>query len=254
MKERNSFQLIKKNVRGILSRTKFRVLSYNNLVLFDPNWIKGKRVALVGSADSAYKEELGAYIDGFDLVVRINKGVELVEGNEAFVGTRTDLLFHCLYEAKAGGGSPVTLQLWKEKDVKNIVFCYNEHSVPYGPLLRTFYFKYKPQGIGVAHLPLGLSDNNFQKVLPFHPTTGFIALNSLLNCAPAELYVTGMTFYKTPFKPEYREGDLEFWKNDIKQNGVHNPELEFQVAKQLYLQHPDVFKPDATLKAIFENN
>lgn len=255
MEVKNSTSVIKKRIRGMLSLAKFKVLSYKTLEKFDPLWIRGKRVALVGSADSACKEILGDYIDGFDVVVRLNKGVELVsERNAPFIGTRTDLLFHCFYEAKRGGGSPVTLDLWKQKMVGRVVFCYNEKTIPYGPNLRFFYNKYKPKGIRIARISLDLSDDNFKKVLPFHPTTGFIALNTLLNCAPAELYVTGMTFFKTPFMHQYRDGDLDYWKKDIKENGVHDPEIEYQAAKKLYLQHPDVFRPDATLKEIFDTN
>lgn len=68
------------------------------VVPFDESWFKGKRVAIIGGADSAYKEKLGEYIDSFDVVVRINNGVRVIEKYKDYIGHRTNFLFHSLYD------------------------------------------------------------------------------------------------------------------------------------------------------------
>src|SRR5699024_6374491 len=92
----------------------------------DRNWFKNKRVAIIGGADSVLKEKLGEYIDGFDVVVRINKGVEIIDKQKEYIGTRTDILFHSFMDnPKEPGSSPITGDLWKKFGVGKIVYSTN---------------------------------------------------------------------------------------------------------------------------------
>ena len=43
------------------------------------NYLSGKRVALVGPAAYLTKLNTGKYIDSFDIVVRVNRGTEVID-------------------------------------------------------------------------------------------------------------------------------------------------------------------------------
>jgi hypothetical protein len=58
--------------------------------------VRGRRVAVVGRAASILGSGHGPQIDGFDLVVRINALLPLDPSLAADIGTRTDVVYHCL--------------------------------------------------------------------------------------------------------------------------------------------------------------
>lgn len=216
---------------------------------------EGKRVAIVGSADSAFKSELGKYIDGFDIVVRINKGVEMIDEYSDRIGSRTDVLFHSFnFIGDVNNISPLTQELWEKHDVKKLVCGYNISAAETfrNQILQFFYLT---RGKVKAY-QLDLTDHrkNFDSTAPYYPTNGFIAINTVFNFSPKELYITGITFFRTPHNEKYRAGDVTFWKKLLEQNkgANHNVDREYQFVKNLYTKYPEIVKPDATLKEIFD--
>lgn len=226
----------------------------SSVIPFSNDYFKNKRVALVGAADSAFLEKKGAYIDGFDVVVRINKGVEAIADNSEFIGTRTDILFHSLNSSSDERvGSPITIDLWKRHEVKLLQFSYNKVFRD-GYQLKKF-LKETKGSFKVGEMSKDLFLSNESVIAPYSPTNGFIAFNTIVQCMPKELYITGMTFFKTPHGRGYRPGDKAFWDGFFKSDVTnHNPDSEYQYAKQMYLKYPSVIKPDETLMKIFQTN
>lgn len=246
---------IKKRVEKIYEDYLFQKYTKRALIPFDENWFKGKRVAVIGGADSAFKEKLGSYIDGFDVVVRINKGVEVIDKHSEYIGKRTDVLFHCFFDGPSErGGSPITLELWNSNDVKRIIFSHNILFPEYGFHLKKSIQQNKGN-IRLSQLSLNEINSCFAKIEPYHPTTGLIAINTLFNAQPKELYITGITFFKTCHNQDYRKNDLDYWNKTFKEKGSrHNPEAEYRYVKSLYNAHPEIIKPDKTLEKIFKTN
>lgn len=222
------------------------------LMPFDEDWFKDKKVAIVGGADSVLKEKLGDYIDSFDVVVRINKGVEVIEEQHEYVGEKTDVLFHCLFEDITKGGSPLTFELWKKWDVKQIVFSHNFMYTHYAMSYMYNYYRKNKGRFKIAQLPVKLYRDNMNAIRPYGPTTGFVAINTILNCKPKELYITGITFFKTPHNQLYRTVEQE--KLSKINKGFHDMELEYQCVKRLYSENRGVIKPDKVLEEIFSTN
>nr|WP_315170129.1 glycosyltransferase family 29 protein [uncultured Flavobacterium sp.] len=250
--------LISKVVRKLcfwvcLMKVKFS--SKDILTNFDEKWFEDKRVAIVGGADSVLKEKLGEYIDGFDVVVRINKGVEIIATQSEYVGKKTDVLFHCFYENDSHlGGSPITPELWKESNVKNLLFALNYKHNYYTITNFLTFIKNTKKEYKFSQLPKNLYFNSVGVVQPSGPTTGFTAINTVFNCKPKELYITGITFFKTPHNTEYRNMNNEVLKKTLDINKNHTAEVEYLYIKNLYLRYPSIIKPDNTLKQIFKNN
>ena len=61
----------------------------------------------------------------------------------------------------------------------------------------------------------------------YHPTMGLSALMTVLRSDFSELYITGFTFFRTPFGEGYRD-QMKDPVSYIKKAGVHDIELEFK--------------------------
>ncbi|WP_169927060.1 glycosyltransferase family 29 protein [Mucilaginibacter auburnensis] len=229
--------------------------SRNVLIDFDENWFKGKRVAIVGGADSVLKEPLGAYIDGFDVVVRINKGVDIIQTQKEFSGERTDILFHSFFNRPGDkGSSPITLDLWKQHNVGLILFARNFNTGSYELNSFRHFLKINTGKIKFSQITEQQCKMNKKTLAPASPTTGFTAINTIFNCAPKEMYLTGITFFKTPHNNAYRDFNEDDLTRVFNVEKDHSAELEYQFVKKLYQQHSSVIHPDKTLKTIFETN
>lgn len=234
---------------------KAALLSRKVLVPFNEDWFKGKRVAIIGGADSVLKEKSGNYIDGFDVVVRINKGVEVIEAQQEYIGAKTDVLFHCFYVRENDrGSSPITVDLWKKHNVGKLIFSHNYRCSSYSLLNFLYFIKLTKGSFPFSQVPGKSFYANARATKPYAPTTGFIAINTIFSCRPKELYITGVTFFKSPHNQAYRKGEPENYQKMFEQQQSHDPEREYQHVKELYEKHPDIIKPDKVLEQIFLNN
>ena len=68
------------------------------------DFVANKRVALVGPANYLTSFRFGGIIDEYDVVARVNRGMELTQSMGDHVGTRTDILYNCLVEHPDNGG------------------------------------------------------------------------------------------------------------------------------------------------------
>jgi len=200
--------------------------------------LKGKRVALIGPADSAFHTGRGSYIDGFDVVVRINKAPLLLKTEkwEKDIGKKADILFHSFYENELSGGGPIDIDLYKSLGIRyliNPVASYEGYRVTLN-----FYKKYLR-----AERVYSLSRKEYRKILNVldgvKPTIGFCALYSILESDFDELYISGFTFFKTGFGDGYRDHIKETAKaRDYLANAkLHNPDREYAAFLRLKESH-----------------
>ena len=80
------FQLSRQHKPKKVQRSKYRM---RRSLAEIRNFCKGKRICLIGNANSVLKEKRD--INGYDIVCRINRGTP--KGKEDFIGSRTDILF-----------------------------------------------------------------------------------------------------------------------------------------------------------------
>ena len=146
--------------------------------------IQNKKVALVGPAAYMVGTKLGKEIDEHDTVVRINRGVELIEEYGADVGTRTDVLYSCLIEKFANAGD-INPSLLKECGVKYVVAP--PHSDFRGLAHRTVFHELvdtKKIDMLQKLIPIRIVDHVFHTQLAQRvdckPNTGFLAIYDLL--------------------------------------------------------------------------
>lgn len=188
----------------------------------------GKKIAVVGAADSLFEKENGSFIDSFDLVVRLNKAVFCwQEDMVTFTGHRTDILVHNLYEnTDKGGGGPLDFSLFKKHKVSWVLNP--KYTVEGFRCAYNYYKKYL--------LPNNLffldrkTSKDCMRLFPpgIKPTMGFFALFTLLQSDFKELFITGFTFFRSPYAMGYRDGRSDNDNRPVVQ-GRHLPDLEYKL-------------------------
>ncbi|SIR10527.1 glycosyltransferase family 29 protein [Pontibacter lucknowensis] len=239
----------------VVAAAKGLLLLKSNLSVFDTSILSNKRVAIVGPASSAFEADNGEYIDGFDFVVRVNKSGLIVDTHQFDnkIGSRTDILFHSFFENELTGGGKLDTDLFDRQQVKYLI---NPRST-FGSIRNSFnFYKKYLKNYKTYTLPV----NFYQKICAFTPgyapTIGFTALATLMQARFKELYITGFTFYRTPFGEGYRDElkTPEKIIQSIKDAGRHDIELEFKGFKKLLeLNKNKNIVVDIQLKHILQN-
>lgn len=204
-----------------------------NVVFFNDNIFLGKRIIIVGPADTSLSYISGKDIDSFDFVIRINKSPLSLQGKEEFLGTRTDVLYHCLSEAQTAGGE-LNFEVLKSQKNRYIIYPYYENELEYN--LYKILSKYK--------VDLYRSNPVYSKKLLHNytgkwPTTGLRALSHLLSCDFSELHITGFTFFRTAYALGYRDEyqNAEESKKLAESTGTHCVEDEAKIFKEIYKEN-----------------
>lgn len=232
----------------------FRALKYmiGSVKIFYPEKVlKNKRVAVIGAADSAFEEKNGDWIDGFDFIIRINKAPHsLTDEKLSFLGSRTDILFHSFYENNESGGGPIDFELYKKQGVK---FLINPNSSYKGLKTHLTYYKRNLNRKTTYILSRKYTRELTKNFCNWIPTIGFSALYTALNSHCKEVYITGFTFFKTPYADDYRDHfkDMKVNQKFIQSQGIHNPDLELQeFSRQLEQSNASKVTLDSALKHI----
>lgn len=210
-------------------------LMISNIRTFYPSRLfEGKKVAIIGAADTAFEEKNGDFIESFDLIVRINKAIHTWDPeDEAYIGKRTDILFHSFFENEYSGGGPIDFDLFREFGVKYVVHPNRDLK---GTLAHLNFYKRHLKPEETYLLDAQTYKRIKERIKPWTPTVGLSALASVLNSSCKELYITGFTFFKTPYAKGYRDQFLDTEANTmhIKNQGLHNPDQELRSFLEFY--------------------
>lgn len=222
----------------ILNTLNGAFLFITGIRIFDPKKVlKDKRVAIVGAADSALQTRNGEFIESYDVIIRVNKALHTWNPrHEVFLGKRTDILFHSFYENESSGGGPISFKTFRDLGMKYLV---HPDSSARGLVTHLNFYKRngkKERTFLLDPFMYRAMNSLFGK---WKPTVGFAALYSVLNSPCKEVYITGFTFFKTSYAGGYRDHLKSKEANDrhIEQQGLHNPDLEFSLFKQLLERH-----------------
>jgi hypothetical protein len=161
------------------------------------NLIKGKRVALIGPSSHLVGKGVGNEIDSYDVVCRINDTAAV--GYESDYGSRTDVVFCCF----AKNSIPEFEYKFRRKIVKKIKLVY----IPVVKFVGPDQWRdpgFAPGVVDAARAVVGeipvswVGVSNYGLLYDFvgtEPNSGFMSLLALLLHEPAELLLTGYSFY-----------------------------------------------------------
>lgn len=216
--------------------------------VFDDQILKGKRVIILGPAESSLSYMSSEAIDSFDFVIRLNKSHLNLHEYTDKLGTRTDILFHCCVPDPIGGcGFPDEDALIKQK---NQYIIYSTDI----PKLRYHFHRCLVKFRKINwHI---LNRQYFHDILKVYkgkiPTTGFQALNYLLRQDLNELHITGFTFLRTPYIDGYRDSHKtpERINKLVKDAGFHDPDAELELFCELVKNRKNVFMDETLTKLV----
>jgi hypothetical protein len=214
-----------KNIRAGLLLTK-------SLGFIDPEKeYNGKRVAIVGAAETAFQQKMGEFIDGHDIVIRVNKAPYAWNSTKAeFIGSKFTHLYHSFYENNYSGGGPIDWALYDRIGVQKLI---NPLTSRKGLLAHFNYYKRQE----VDRKTYMLKAKSYKKISyrlnGYVPTIGFCALMTVLQSDFKSLYITGFTFFQSTYAAGYRDHFLNKKNNlqHIKDQGLHLPLKELEIFK-----------------------
>ena len=222
-------------------------------------YLKNKRVIIVGPSNSLLNKSppQGEFIDNnFDVVVRVNRGIEPTYQYKDYIGSRTDILYNCLLENPDNGGI-IDINLLKKNNVKYLVYhpevSYEGKAINEIPkhVNKNTLKLLEESGIKTNMIDYK-KYNSVSRETKCRPNTGFIALFDLLSYDIKELYITGYTFYLDNFMDGYKD---HLDKDDFNRRNFnskrHIQENMFQYLKKATVKKFQI-KPDPLLEEILK--
>lgn len=164
--------------------------------------IEGKRVAIVGPSPHLMGTKMGELIDSYDVVCRLNE--IFPNGLEDDYGTRTDIAFWNLCNAAMPNFKQMIIENKKKLEEINLIVCprHSLHVLPHHLGIldpnQNVFKNYQSLQINNDFYHIGDDLNNkLEKSFGCHPTVGALTIMSILQFEVKELYVCGMSFFKT---------------------------------------------------------
>ena len=213
------------------------------------DFLKDKRIVIVGPAPHISSSLQGNIIDSYDLVVRINHGYNIPENLKKHIGRRTDIIYDTMLPQK-GSGIDMPIEELKDK-VKWICASYPAEK-HFQDILN---FKNKVKNKILFHIV----DRKFWEKMVKNmkiPHSGTVSILDILEHDVSELFVTGITFYKEShsnihYYDGYHKESKRLKKRQHGKTSKHDPSKQLNYIKEIY-KKDDRFSCDNVLKKIFE--
>lgn len=193
----------------------------------------GKRVIVIGPAETVPEDLRGVEVDAYDVIVRLNNGIALATDNPGLLGSRTDVLFHNLHETGERSAGEIPVALLRSHGVRTCVFPH----WGFKGSKRRLYAK-RRQLRSAPDITLKVPPGRFCETLRrelggMQPTVGTSAIAFFLACDLRELAVHGFTFFETPYLAGYNcavrtAADASAW---AKSSQVHEPGRDKQLIR-----------------------
>lgn len=200
------------------------------------NYLKNKRVCIVGPSASIKELSQKEEIDSYDVVVRINKALPVRESLHDSSGTKTNVLYNCLDPDEESGGQ---LHIgYLEEEIDWLVCPYpNIH--PFSINIQNF------DASNMDRIKFCIFNEKYYNLIysdmKTRPNSGVLAILDILSCDIKELYITGITFFKGGYVKEYRNHTEESVMKRMHLHGNHLQEPQIS-----YMQ--EVLKNDTRVK------
>lgn len=208
-------------------------------------FLKGKKVALVGPAPHILGSKQKDIIDSYDLVARIGKAFKMPEEISEDAGTKIDILYNVLNDSDGSRAAGI-LDPDKLKDQIKWMCSSNGHFLKCR--MREAVFIRKNQGKVPFHTIDREYHKGIQQQIGGWLNSGFVAILDLLYYDIVELYITGITFFSEKddnyYIPHYRNPHLYV-------EGCYDTHAQLKYMKKLYKEDNRI-KPDKVLKKILE--
>jgi len=179
-------------------------LNPHRMTTLPQDMFAGKRVIIVGPAETVIDDLRNVRVDDYDVIVRMNNGLFLADGDPERLGSRTDVLFHNLTETGPRGTMPIPPDALLSRGVKTCIF---PHWSFKGSKARVYRKRdeLKDSGVDLRVPPVRFCSRLRHDLDGFQPTVGTSAIIYFLGCPLAELAIHGFTFFQTVYQAGYND-------------------------------------------------
>ena len=181
--------------------------------------------------------------------MRFNYSYPLLEDMKGDIGSKTDVLYHCL-----------CLRNDSEEQAVNKLFIE-------GALSELSCLALPGDGVIQCKQTMGIAKRllHAHPIAPIYfysprlikrtqfdcPTVGIVAIQHILDCGAEEVFITGFTVHQDRYYQGYNDNHPDLWKNGPPQNlAFHKVDAQKKFL-QNKLQHP-AFNPDDVLRRVLE--
>lgn len=231
-----------KGLKSFAARALALLLGKNFYTNYD--LMAGKDIVIVGPADTATKYYSGEEIDTFDVVVRVNSSLDLVENLEGSIGRRTDILYHNLKETGERSTGEIRLPALVGQKTRMIICPTPTDEKLAGILKKQLKLKRAIKDFPELKFLQVRATSRFEfvdlceRLGGFWPTTGLACIYSVLQSQASSVTITGFTFYTSGYSGGYKQSfttmsEIKDWTD---QNVVHRTDLEKDVFCEIILK------------------
>lgn len=178
------------------------------------NFLRNKKVIIVGPASYLENSLKKDFINSFDIVVRLNNSFNIPETSVKDIGDRTDVLYHCLW----GPHFPNSIPLLKSK-IKILKTSY-PNIAPFSFDIERF-IKINSGRIPYEIYEIQKYKDLFESV-GSRPNTGTMAIFDLLSYDIDSLHISGITMFRGGYISNYRKQFMHKSREQVqKENEIH---------------------------------
>lgn len=169
------------------------------------DFLKGKKVIVVGPADYLVGQGKGSEIDKFDVILRLNLGCPVPQNLVSDLGSRTDVLYHVVVNPRHVRKRPDLFKLHNEEEIRSwkkdgVKWFVSKRGIETMRVRRL-------AGILSGEIPfIAISRSDMRRLeltLGTNPNMGTVAMWHLLQADIQSLYVTGCDFHRSGYHPGY---------------------------------------------------
>ena len=209
---------------------------------------KDSKIAMIGPNCQLDARDR-AHITAANVVVVMNKGRRLRIYPELVGMARRIAYFHCLDESDRSGGGPLDTGELRKAGFKEVFYPLDDDRL----FKNVHEFHANNRGwLKLRRIAPSVYQDIEQSIGGFRPTSGLAIASSLARIPGCTLYVSGITFYRKAYMPEYASHlqDLASIKEQMEAHGVHHPDREFIAFMRLKEQYK--IQVDEQLEAILK--
>lgn len=219
------------------------------------NFLRGKRVCLVGPAPTIKEIDINSYknkydqvakIESYDIIVRLNIALPVHDTLAKYTGKKADIIYNCMSEDPESGGY-LDINFLEDKITWIVSSVPPKH--PFIHDILRFDQRNKDR-INFTSISLEYFDE-LERKMNTRPNTGVVAILDILSCDIKELFITGITFFRGGYVAEYRGYSEEKVLSRMASHGNHRQEPQLEYMKKILSSDPRV-KMDKFLQDIID--
>ena len=160
------------------------------------NYVKGKKVIIVGPAGYLRGLGRGKFIDDFDIIVRLNRSFPIEEVDFEDLGSQTHIRYHNGSTNPVEGG-PLHLDKVEGTGLKYISSVFPRHLDYFDHHIKVIEKEMEEAKTSVKlHCYTDIEQFiTFHHMMQTRPNAGIATILDLINYDPSQLHISGMTFF-----------------------------------------------------------